>query len=98
MHYIVGTQIIFKKVPPRPGISSRDIHIPKPPSGFLYNVIYTLRNIAMNNSRYIYTFRTPTTGDIAIEFDSIKRGDEFISNTRQELLPDYNEMYSRNTG
>jgi len=52
----------------------------------------------MNNSRYIYTFRTPTTGDIAIEFDSIKRGDEFISNTRQELLPDYNEIYSRNTG
>jgi hypothetical protein len=98
MHYIIGTQIIFKKVPPRIGTSSRDFSVSKPPPGFEHNTIYTLYHIQKSGDTVIYKFSGGSSNDNDLEFNSIRDGDVYISKLRNEELPNYASIYSRNTG
>ena len=96
MHYIIGTQIAFSKMRPRPGMTMESVKSTKP-SEFEYGKIYTLYNISKKDDQYTYVFRDSHRKLVEKDFDSLSAGDQWIAKCKNESLPNYGEFYSRNT-
>jgi hypothetical protein len=97
MHYIIGTQIRLNSNPrqdPRRGYT-RVIKSDK----FKPDVTYSLYHIRQDDEGKVrYVFVSNDQQDVVgLIFDSPSEADKEISRLRGEQLPDYNEVYSRNT-
>ena len=97
MHYIVGTQIIFEKMVIKPGATSASMKSQHKPPEFSYNVLYTLNGIRKIDDDIVYTFSDENGNIVKKSFDSIASADACISTARREQIPDYSEVYARNT-
>ena len=98
MHYIIGTRILFTKTKLRPGMTSHGMKTVKKPPEFDYDTMYSLYNIKKVDDKFIYSFQSDNRGVVAIEFDTISDADRYIARLKDQTLPDYNAVYSRNTG
>ena len=107
MHYIVGTQIVIEKSAPgkiKPGMTSQQIRQLRSPSGnsryaenFEPGVMYTLIRINQEPEGFNYKFRT-RSGDIKnVVFPSISEAEKFISSTKGDSLPNYDDIYNQTT-
>ena len=101
MHYIIGTQIMIQpRTPVRPGPQGSLPRTRQPKSGdFKPGVKYTLYHITKDKEgKMRYVFISSQQDDVVgLVFDSITEADKSISKLKQEQLPDYNEIYARNT-
>lgn len=104
MHYIVGTQIVTRPSRPqplRPGMTSTQIKsrstglttFDKQREQLTSGVTYTLIRVYMSGeqqNKVCYAFAG--NGErVELLFDSIKDAEKFISELRNEQLPDYEE-------
>lgn len=110
MHYIVGTQIVTTAVrqqPLRPGMSSAQIKsrstglstFSKQREQLSPGVTYTLIRVytsAEHQDKVCYAF-TGEGSRVELVFDSIKDAEKFISQLRNEQLPDYEEANRNKT-
>lgn len=98
MHYIVGTEIIVGKQKPNPRDPSsyrrnRNTGDFKP--GVLYS-LYHIRKDKEDKMRYVF-LSNDQTDVVGLVFDTITEADKYIARLKNEQLPDYSEIYSRNT-
>ena len=105
MHYIAGTTITVTersiRSPIKPGMTSQQLRAASSKSSgfeeqkkqFKPGVIYTLNRISKQHDVYQYQFSN-TSGERAIvHFDSIASAEKFISEQRNEQVPDYSSIY-----
>ena len=105
MHYIAGTQIVTRPVraqPLKPGMTSAQIKnrtsglstFDDQRSQLTAGVTYTLIRVSMSaehQNKVCYTFAG--NGErVELLFDSIKDAEKFISELRNEQVPDYEEF------
>ena len=99
MHYIIGTQLLFRKTQARPGMTSESVKNTKPHE-FEYNKVYTLYNIKPNvgseKTSYTYTFSSGRA-HVQKQFDTLAEADSWLAQCRNESIPNYSDFYSRNT-
>lgn len=94
MHYIIGTQIRIQPIGQLPPGSRR-----LKTTEFKPGVPYTLYHITKDREgKMRYVFISNSQDDVVgLVFESISDADKAIAKLKQETLPDYNEIYSRNT-
>jgi hypothetical protein len=105
MHYIIGTQItISGRTVDRikPGMTSTEIQqrstsssqFHKEQDKFEKNVLYTLSRIYRppGQSHIVYRFNDGGLSNIELEFKSVDEAEDFISETRGESVPDYDNF------
>lgn len=100
MHYIVGTQIrIQQKAPIRPGDPGSYKTRRVQSDDFKPGVVYSLYHITKDREgKMRYVFISNDNSDVVgLIFDTITEADKAIAALKQEQLPDYNEIYARNT-
>lgn len=101
MHYIIGTQLMIPtRAQTRPGPQANPRAARRPKStDFKPGVAYTLYHITKDKEgKMRYVFISNQQDDVVgLVFDSIKEADRAISVLKQEHLPDYDEVYARNT-
>lgn len=100
MHYIIGTQVSIQ--PPRafrPGDPNSYKTRKKQTTDFITGKTYSLYHIAKDREgKMRYVFISNDNEDVVgLVFDSISEADKAISALKQEQLPDYEEIYSRNS-
>ena len=100
MHYIIGTQVLVKAPQQaRPG-DPNSYKTRRPQStDFKPGLTYSLYHIATDRDgkmRYVF-ISTDNSDVVGLIFDSISDADKAISALKQEQLPDYEEIYSRNS-
>lgn len=100
MHYIIGTSVYIQprgqSQPRSPGAKpTRRVKS----SDFKPGVMYTLYHITRDREgKMRYVFISNTQDDVVgLVFDSVKEADNAISALKNEQLPDYDEVYARNT-
>mgnify|MGYP001242273550 CR=1 FL=1 len=98
MHYIIGTRILFTRTKIRPGLTSSGMKTVKKPLEFDYDTMYSLYNIKKVDDKFVYSFQSDNQDIVTIEFDTISDADKYIARLKDQVLPDYNAVYSRNTG
>jgi len=97
MHYIIGTEILIrdqKKNPNDPSSYRR-----QKPSDFKPGVRYSLYHIRKDDEgkfRYVF-ISNDQTDVVGMIFDSPTEADKIIASLKNDTLPDYAEIYSRNT-
>ena len=98
MHYIVGTEVMVseQKVNPR---DPRTYKTRQPVSKFKPGVRYSLYHIRKDKEdKMRYVFISNDQSDVVgLIFDTITEADKYIAGIKRETLPDYSEIYSRNT-
>tara|TARA_B100002019_G_C21033516_1_gene480817 strand:- start:89 stop:388 length:300 start_codon:yes stop_codon:yes gene_type:complete len=98
MHYIIGTEVYItnnQAKDPRNPASYRK----KPTGDFKPNVRYSLYHIRKDDEdkmRYVF-ISNDQTDVVGLVFDTITQADRYIASIRGEQLPNYTEIYSRNT-
>lgn len=98
MHYIIGTEVYItnnqKRDPRDPSTYRR-----KTDSNFKPNVRYSLYHIRKDkDDKMRYVFISNDQSDVVgLKFDTITEADKFIAALKNEQLPNYTEVYSRNT-
>jgi hypothetical protein len=100
VHYIIGTQILVKPIQPgRPGDPSSYKTRQPQTKDFQPGKPYSLYHITKDREgKMRYVFISNDNSDVVgLVFDSIKAADNAISALKQEQLPDYEEIYSRNS-
>tara|TARA_A100001011_G_C14185901_1_gene789020 strand:+ start:682 stop:981 length:300 start_codon:yes stop_codon:yes gene_type:complete len=98
MHYIIGTEIHIQNRPvdPRDPKTYRTRKVTgdfKP--GVRYN-LYHIRKDKENKMRYVF-ISNDQSDVVGLVFDTITEADRYISSIKNEQLPNYHEIYSRNT-
>lgn len=102
MHYIVGTEIVtspVRKQPIQPGMTSAQIKnrstglspFSEQRELLTPGVTYTLLRVYVTEQKPCYVF----SGDgqrVELIFDSVSTAEKFISELRQESLPDYESI------
>lgn len=98
MHYIIGTEVYItnsaKKDPRDPGTYRR-----RSTGDFKPNVRYSLYHIRKDDEgkmRYVF-ISNDQTEVVGLKFDTISQADKYIASLKNEELPNYTEIYSRNT-
>lgn len=100
MHYIIGTQIhIQQPRASRPGdpnsYKTRRIQTTEFKPGLTYSLYHITKD---REGKMRYVFISDDSSDVVgLVFDSISEADRTISKIKQEQLPDYEEVYSRNS-
>lgn len=100
MHYIIGTQILIQSPKPiRPGDPTSYKTRRAQNTDFKPGVPYSLYHITKDREgKMRYVFISNDNSDVVgLVFDSIAEADKAISNLKREQLPDYEEIYSRNS-
>lgn len=98
MHYIIGTEIYItnsvKKDPRDPSTYRRKVN-----TEFKPNVRYSLYHIRKDDEgKMRYAFLSNDQTDVVgLVFDTISQADKYIASLKNEELPNYTEIYSRNT-
>lgn len=107
MHYIIGTEItignVGRKGPIRPGMSSQQIRQSSPGTTqfakhrekFMLGDTYSIIRIYTQEERVCYRFASHSGDVVEVLFDSVSEAERFISEVRNETLPDY-ERINRN--
>lgn len=96
MHYIIGTQL---RVSTRSSTGESASVRLVTEGTFKPGIVYNLYHIAKDRDekiRYIF-ISDDQTDVVAYAFDTITTADKYISRLRGESLPDYEQIYSRNT-
>ena len=101
MHYIIGTKISIGRRPtpdPRNPQSYRNRNLYKT-GEFKPGKTYVLYHIVKDKDDMMrYVFISNNNDDVVgMIFNSIAEADATIAGIKNENLPDYNEIYSRNT-
>jgi len=98
MHYIIGTEIHItnnqQRDPRDPNTYRR-----KSDSKFKPNIRYSLYHIRKDDEdkmRYVF-ISNDQTDVVGLKFDTITEADKYIAALKSEQLPNYSEVYSRNT-
>ena len=100
MHYIIGTRVL---VQPAGQVNPRDPNSYKTRRPKTYEfkpgVPYTLYHITKDKEgKMRYVFISNDNSDVVgLVFDTISEADKAIAQLKQEQLPDYDEIYARNT-
>lgn len=108
MHYIAGTKI---KVQQRtistikPGMTSAQIRanstkstkFTKQREQFTTGVDYTLTRIYKERDNVLYQFSTMSGERVTAVFENINQAETFISELRNETVPDYTSVYTNMT-
>ena len=82
MHYIVGTSFIINPAL-KLGFGTKK---------FKPDTIYMLISIKKNNDKFVYTFFDRQRQKVEMEFLSCRDADLFISNIKNEKIPDYDTV------
>ena len=98
MHYIVGTEVLVteQKVNPR---DPRTYKTRRTASDFKPGMLYSLYHIRKDKDdkmRYVF-LSNDQTDVVGLIFNTISEADKYIAAVKRENLPDYNDIYSRNT-
>lgn len=105
MHYIAGTTITISersiKAPIRPGMTSQQLRAASSKSSefeeqkkqFKPGVVYTLNRISKQHDVIQYQFSSNSGERAVVHFDSITSAEKFISEQRNEHVPDYSSVY-----
>ena len=103
MHYIVGTQISTstRSTPKvRPGMTSQQLRsiggkskFTETKSKLTPGETYTLTRIFKRDDKVVYTFIDSTFTRNELEFENVKTAEAFISELRNEQVPDYSSAY-----
>lgn len=105
MHYIAGTKIRLSAVRPggpiRPGMTSAQIRASSPGrSNYLKQrellkpeTEYTLIRIYKEEADVKYCFSSSDMSRVVLSFGSISDAEKFISEIRNEQVPDYSDVY-----
>ena len=98
MHYIIGTTISVNtsKVNPR---DPKTYRTRKPPSDFKPGLEYSLYHIRKDDEgkmRYVF-ISNDQTDVVGLKFDTITEADKHIALIKGDQIPNYSEIYSRNT-
>ena len=103
MHYIVGTTIqVTQKTLPKiqPGMTSAQIRASSTKStrfseqrSLFDNNEYTLTRIYKQDDKVAYQFSSKTGSRVVPVFDSVKQAESFIAELRNEIVPDYSNVY-----
>ena len=105
MHYIVGTTIQVKqKTLPKiqPGMTSAQLRARSTMSSkfneqkslFNSDNEYTLTRIFKNESGVAYQFSNMSGERVTPVFETVKQAETFISELRNETIPDYSNVYT----
>ena len=100
MHYIIGTKIqIQQPGQARPGDPSSYKTRRVQTGDFKPGLTYSLYHITKDKEgKMRYVFISNDNSDVVgLVFDTITEADKAIARLKQENLPDYNEIYARNT-
>jgi len=100
MHYIIGTQVLIQdsRVKFKPGATSGS-RVRPVISDFKPGVRYTLYHIRKDEDdkiRYVF-ISDDQTDVVGLKFDSPSDADKMISSIKGDTLPDYKDIYSRNS-
>ena len=108
MHYIAGTQILvsgrtISRV--RPGMTGSELRasssggsrFKKERSMFTPDRTYTLTRIRPVEEGVEYTFSDGTGTRTLLEFPNIREAETFISELRDESVPDYSSIHEHKT-
>jgi hypothetical protein len=109
MHYIAGTRIRVSAIRPggpiRPGMTSSQIRASSPKRS-LYtkhrellkpDTDYTLTRIYKDQDKVVYVFNSSDMSRTELQFDTITDAERFISELRNENLPNYDDVYKNMT-
>lgn len=100
MHYIIGTRVL---IPSAGQVNPRDPNSYKTRRPKTYDfkpdLPYTLYHITKDREdKMRYVFISNDNSDVVgLVFDTITEADKAISALKQEQLPDYDEIYARNS-
>ena len=108
MHYITGTQILvssrsISRV--RPGMTGQQLrkastggsHFKSQRAKFKPDRTYTLTRIQPIEDGVQYTFNEGIGESVVLDFSQVKEAETFISELRDESVPDYTAIYENKT-
>ena len=94
MHYIIGTKISTgrdQRDPRRRNRTPKEFQTDK-----IYELFHIKKERDSDKMRYVFV-STDREDAVGLTFDTITEADKFIARQRREDLPNYEEVYSRNT-
>ena len=101
MHYIIGTQVYAAQRPiQQGGLRSITAQPTRRANKTLFEsgMMYNLYNIEKTDDVYIYSFLDTHNDILAIQFNSPGEADMYIASALGEVLPDYDDFYTRRSG
>ncbi len=100
MHYIIGTQILVQPARAVNPADPKSYKTRRPKTGdFKPGIPYSLYHITKdreNKMRYVF-ISNDNSDVVGLVFNTIAEADKAIALLKQEQLPDYDEIYARNT-
>lgn len=100
MHYIVGTEVLVSSAKPK--LNPRDPNSyrnRRTTNDFKQGMLYSLYHIRKDDEgkmRYVFV-SNDQTDVVGLKFETISEADKYIAGVKGESLPNYSEIYSRNT-
>ena len=91
MHYIIGTKISTRRNPRAPRRLSSEF---KP--DMVYELFHIKKERDSDKMRYVF-LSADQSDAVGLTFDTITEADKFIANCLNEQLPDYEDIYARNS-